>query len=78
MYPEKSEYKVYDRKVWYSDEWDAIDYGRDFDFSKSFFENFEALNKATPKKALHIVANMENCEYCNYGIFSKSCYLVMG
>jgi len=54
-----------------------MDYGREYDFTKTFFENFEALNRAVPKKSLHIVDSMENCEYCNYGIFSKSCYLIM-
>lgn len=78
MYPEDCGYTVYDRKVWYSDARDAMDYGRDYDFSKTFFENYEALNRAVPKKSLHIVDSMENCEYCNYGIFSKSCYLVNG
>lgn len=78
MYPENSEYTIYDWKVWYSDARDAMDYGRDYDFSKTFVENYEALNRAVPKKSLHIVDSMENCEYCNYGIFSKSCYLVNG
>ena len=78
MYPENCGYTIYDRKVWYSDAWDAMDYGRDYDFGKSFFGNFESLNRAVPKKSLHIVDSMENCEYCNYGIYSKSCYLVMG
>jgi hypothetical protein len=78
MYPEDCGYTVYDRKVWYSDARDAMDCGRDYDFSKTFFENYESLNRAVPKKSLHIVDSMENCEYCNYGIFSKSCYLVNG
>jgi len=77
MYPENCGYTIYDWKVRYSDARDAMDYGREYDFSKSFFENFEELNRAVPKKSLHIVDSMENCEYCNYGIFSKSCYLVM-
>ncbi len=78
MYPDNSWYTVYDRKIRYSDQWDAMDYGRAYDFSKTFFQNFEALNRAVPKKSLHLVPNLENCEYCNYGIFSKSCYLVNG
>ncbi len=78
IYPAKSPYTVYDRKVRYSDQWDAMDYGRDYDFSKTFFENFDALNLAVPKKSLHTVDSMENCHYCNYGINSKNCYLCMG
>jgi hypothetical protein len=78
MYPDNSGYTVYDWKIWYSDQWDAMEYGREYDFTKTFFENFELLNRVVPKKSLHIVESMENCEYCNYGIFSKSCYLVNG
>jgi len=77
IYSEKSPYVVYDRKIRYSDQWNAMDYGRDYDFSKTFFENFDELNKVVPKKSLHMVDSMENCHYCNYGIFSKSCYMVM-
>jgi hypothetical protein len=41
MYPDDCGYTVYDWKVRYSDEWDPMDYGRDYDFDKTFFENFE-------------------------------------
>ena len=77
IYSEKSPYIVYDWEIRYSDQWNAMDYGRDYDFSKTFFENFDELNKVVPKKSLHMVDSMENCHYCNYGIFSKSCYMVM-
>ncbi|MBP7884838.1 hypothetical protein KAZ93_01455, partial [Patescibacteria group bacterium] len=39
-------YKVYDQKIRFSDSWDPMDYGRDFDFSKSFTENYHALSLA--------------------------------
>ena len=31
---------VYESDYWYSDKWDAHKYGRDFDFSRSFFEQW--------------------------------------
>jgi hypothetical protein len=33
-------YKVYDQKFWWSDAWDPMDYGRDFDFDKRFGGQF--------------------------------------
>ena len=78
IYSEKSPYTVYDWKIWYSDQRDAMDYAREYNFDKTFFENFDELNTVVPKKSLHMVDSMENCHYCNYGIFSKNLYLVMG
>lgn len=41
QYPSNSEYKVYDKSVWYADDWNASEYGADFDFSRPFLSNFE-------------------------------------
>ena len=37
--PEKP-FTVYDYKYWWSDAWNPFDYGRDYDFSKPFFQQF--------------------------------------
>ena len=77
IYPPESPYRVYYRKYRYSDKWDAMDYGKEYDFSQSFFQNFHEMSLRIPKKSLHIVDSLENCDYCSYGIFSKSCYLTI-
>ncbi|MBU1911075.1 hypothetical protein KKG16_01530 [Patescibacteria group bacterium] len=33
-------FPVYCRDCWHSDKWDTLSYGRDYDFSKPFFEQF--------------------------------------
>ena len=38
MYHPDSPYKVYEQEAWWSDDWDAMDYGREYDFSRAFFE----------------------------------------
>ncbi|MBI2888863.1 MAG: hypothetical protein HYY10_02985 [Candidatus Liptonbacteria bacterium] len=69
-------YKVYKQDVWWSDQWDPKSYGRDFDFSRSFFEQFKELMDAVPKAALHTeYTTMVNSEYCNASSFQKNCYL---
>ena len=69
--------KVYDNQYWWSDEWDALSYGCDYDFSKSFFEQFKALIKEVPQNNL-ITRNNINSPYVNYLVDSKNCYMVIG
>jgi hypothetical protein len=44
--------KVYCPDCWWSDKWSTVSYGRDFDFSKSFFEQFHGLQSVAPRMAL--------------------------
>ena len=66
---------VYSYDEWWGDSWDATDYGRDFDFSRTFFEQFQELFLQVPKINLMQDGTSENCEYTNYGAQSKNCYL---
>lgn len=38
IYHPKSSYTVYCNKCWWSDKWDSMNYGKNYDFKKSFFE----------------------------------------
>lgn len=67
-------YKVICLEKWYSDEWDPMEYGRDFDFSRPFFEQMKELIKDVPHINL-MQSNSENCEYCSFPVNSKDCYL---
>jgi len=70
-------YKVYSQEGWHSDKWDGRDYGRDFDFSRPFFEQFVELERDVPHIGLLNVKG-ENSEYCNITTGNKNCYLVFG
>ncbi|MDR0606980.1 MAG: hypothetical protein LBG52_01195 [Candidatus Peribacteria bacterium] len=74
IYSPDKPYTIYSAKEWRSDQWNPLDYGRDFDFSCSFFEQFDELLKTVPKQGL-INMNTINSEYCNYAENSKNCYL---
>ena len=65
---------VYDKDTWWSDQWNALSYGRDFDFSRSFFEQFAELTRVVPHPSLNVLQN-ENSEYVNYAAWNKNCYL---
>lgn len=69
--------KMYCNECWWSDEWDPIDFGRDYDFSKSFFEQFYALVMRVPHVAI-LNTNMVRSEYCNMESDDKDCYLTFG
>ncbi len=68
-------HKVYKKSEWWGDSWDARDYGRDFDFNRPFFEQFEELLKEVPWIDL-LVDNTVNSDYTNFCNNLKNCYLV--
>ena len=75
-YHPDSPHKIYSPEVWYSDKWDPLWYGRDYDFSRSFFEQFNELFLEVPKPALHYShSTMTNSEYCSAASELKNCYL---
>lgn len=38
IYSPDKPYTIYDQKVWWGDDWNPLEYGRDFDFERPFFE----------------------------------------
>lgn len=74
MYKPDNGYKVYDQKIRRSDNRDAMDYGRDFDFSKTFTENFRLLTYEVPLPSMYNFGG-ENSDYCNCSSYQKNCYL---
>ncbi|NUJ97278.1 hypothetical protein HGA92_00650 [Candidatus Gracilibacteria bacterium] len=75
IYSPDKPYKVYNQDFWWSDRWDALDYGKDFDFGKSFFDQFEELMKEVPLINLNTINN-ENSLYVHLSGYNKNCYLV--
>ncbi len=76
VYSSDKPFKVYAQDVWWSDKWDPLSYGRDFDFSRGFFEQWYELFLEIPKVAL-ISRNSENCDYTNICASNKNCYLLV-
>lgn len=76
LYSPDKPYKVFDHQEWYGDKWDALAYGRPFDFNRAFFEQFEELFLEVPKIGLIVLGDNENSEYTNDNYKLKNCYLV--
>lgn len=75
--PEKNR-KVYSVKYWWSDNWDPKSYGRDFDFTRPFFEQFHELQREVPLLALmndNGIGSV-NCEYTQNEAYAKNSYMV--
>jgi hypothetical protein len=72
-----SPYTIYDQEIWYSDKWEPMQYGRDFDFSRPFFEQYYELTLAVPHFNLFTGYQYdENCDFTNYSGKNKNCYLI--
>lgn len=73
-FPQAAQVKVYDHDHWWSDAWDAMEYGRDYDFSRPFFEQFRELLYSVPVFGQSII-EMVNSPYCDNAGWLKNCYL---
>ena len=74
MIPPQDGITVYNHDYWWSDKWDPMQYGRDYDFSRSFFEQWRELYRAVPQFSNSIL-NLVKSEYCGNAGHSKNCYL---
>jgi hypothetical protein len=71
-----SPYKIYNLEYWWSDKWGGEDYGKDYNFNKPFFEQFQKLSLAIPHSAItHYGKRVINSPYTVSILDSKNCYL---
>ena len=71
-HPEKKQV-VWCPTCWWGDKLDPFLYGKDFDFSRPFFEQFKELNEIVPTLSLDIV-NCKDSEYVSYCGDDNFCY----
>ncbi len=75
MYAPDSPVKVYEKDLWLSDKWDAMDYARDIDWSRPFLTQLYELMLEVPFKANNVIRGV-NSDYSNNATNPKNCYLV--
>ncbi len=68
-------FTVYCRECYNSDKWDPLDYGKEYDFKKPFFEQYRELMEAVPRPAL-TGSNLVNSEFTHASESLKNCYYV--
>ena len=74
IYSPEKPYTVYNQKFRWSDARDPMSYGKDFDTTKPFTEQFDALLKEVPKQNL-ANNNCDNADYGNNNTDVKNCYM---
>lgn len=70
-------YPVYSKDAWWSDSWDSLSYGINFDLSQPFFDQYQQLLLRVPRVALYNIDN-ENSEYNQCTGALKDCYMLGG
>lgn len=75
LYSPDKPYKVYKEDAWWSDQWDPIDYGHDFDFNRPFFEQYNELMHDVPRRGMHQDGSNEGSQYTTFGMNNRNCYL---
>ncbi|MCM2339209.1 MAG: hypothetical protein NDI62_02005 [Burkholderiales bacterium] len=68
---------VCDSKYWWGDEWNAVSFGKEYDFSKTFFTQWKELRDKIPLQSLSNI-KATNSDYCNVAEGSKDSYLCSG
>lgn len=76
MFPEQSPYTVYCKECWFSDGWDAMQFGRDYDFSKPFFTQWQELLAAVPRMGKIQQGMSVGSEYTNRADDQRNSYLI--
>jgi hypothetical protein len=72
--PEKTRYPIYTLHEWHSDKWDPMNFGRDYDSSRPFFEQLQELQEKVPHPHQNGIKNT-NCDWCDDVWNSRNCYL---
>lgn len=76
MFAAHKPYPVWCRDCWWSDDLDALQYGREYDPLRPFFEQFRDLWEKIPKPSLFSMRSV-NSEYINFSADQKNCYMVI-
>ncbi len=77
VYSPEVKFPVYSVLEWWSDDWDPMSYGMDFDSEKPFFSQLLELSNKVPRWSM-MNSQCENCEYSNQINKSKNCYMISG
>lgn len=67
---------VYCQPCWWGDGWDPFSYGRDYDFSRPFFQQFQELRLQVPHVAMANTQSV-NSEYTNQSLSNRNSYMLV-
>ncbi len=76
-YHKDTTFPVYCQDCYWSDKWNALDFGKEYNPNTPFFQQFKDLMDKVPRLCV-VNKQSENSEYCNYSFANKNCYLLFG
>ncbi len=76
IYSVSAPFPIYCQECYWSDHWDPLFYGQEYDFSKPFFEQWKKLSDKVPRIAL-INRNSLNTHYSHLSTNNKNCYFLV-
>ena len=74
VYSSDKNFQVLCDTCFWSDKWNPLSYGRDFDFSKPFFQQYAEMRANVPRLAI-FNSQSENSKYTVHSMLNKNCYL---
>lgn len=77
IYSADKDVVVYENEVWWSDDWDPLEFGRDVDLTQPIMPQIMKVFREVPVMALMNDQN-ENCPYVNTTGWAKNCHLCYG
>ncbi len=77
LYAPANNNTVYCQECWWSDAYDPLEFGMEYDPTQSFISQYKKLFSHVPKLAIHNTMS-ENSIYTNYSHGNKNCYLLAG
>ncbi len=77
MFSPEVPFPIYEKTIWFSDEWSPVEYGRDVSFETPFFKQWSELNNTVPRPGNSRLFDT-NSTYSNNCGFIKDCYLCFG
>ena len=78
MYSEDKNLQIIEDKEWWSDKYDPLKYGKEYNYQQSFFEQCHELMQQVPLPHLQrAYSTFENSDYCNAAAGLKNCYLII-
>ncbi|MBI2055322.1 MAG: hypothetical protein HYT42_00285 [Candidatus Sungbacteria bacterium] len=75
VYPPATPFKIYEHELWFSDRWNALDFGESADPGLNFFDQFRKLQFAVPRPNLNSDSSNVNSDYTNDSTHLKNCYI---
>jgi hypothetical protein len=72
--PMEPRYPIYKKEEWWSDAWDPLSFGQEYDSTRPFFEQLKELQEKIPRPH-QLGENSVACDWCDDVWEAKNCYL---